>query len=379
MLHEPGREERKLKSWVYKLLYSKWPRIALGADDRYSIVILTPGDLPFFMGIALETCAGQDLTHVEEIIVVPDSQIQPGFEERFRQFTAGYPHPNVRLARLSAAEIAFNRFHPNPFNNCWHQLVTGIEHATTRHILLHDVDLFLLEPGMLRRHFEAYRSAGVDCMGVSPVWDDWFRRQHLDHLVATWELMFDKQWALQFKPWQHRAHLGEVAGELHSCDMMLWPQAHTPADRIRLHDQGSAFVHFNHVTSTYRLFQKASGSWEDSHFRLLLIRILIDAYDPSGWRYPLPSVARLAQGLADASQRITYLAPETRSHYPEFRRKFEELLASGTMGRERTEVARRALAPFDAAFGASATSHGRGVEVGQPSPRQAEGRASAKV
>ncbi len=64
--------------------------------------------------------------------------------------------------------------------------------------------------------------------------------------------------------------------------MMLWPQCQTPPEQIERHQQEWGFIHFSHVVSTYRRFQQSKEAFEDSYFRILLIRLLIDAYDQSG-------------------------------------------------------------------------------------------------
>ncbi len=345
---------------VYKRLYSTWQPPVAEPTPGYSMIMLTPGDLPFFLKISLEVCATQNPEHLVETIVVPDSKLMRGFSELLNEWAKDYPISPVRMVTLSPLEIAFNRYHRNPFNNCWHQLIRGIEALRTPYALLHDVDLFILEPDFLKKHYEACVAQNVSLMGVSKVWDGWYEQQGLDHLVATWELMFKADWARSFQPWEHRGHRGIVAGQSHSFDMMLWPQCQTPPEQISRHDREWGFIHFNHVTSTYRRFQQSKGAYEDSYFRILLMRLLIDAYDQSGWRYDIPSLEALRKGLSDASNRVTYLKEETFQHYAEFRAKLQELISSKLLDEQKATILSEGIAPFDRVFGqANATSLSR--------------------
>ena len=336
---------------VYKWLYSEWNKAAANPTPGYSIIMITPGDLPFFLKIALEVCALQDPEHLVETIVVPDSKLAWGFSDLLQQWAKDYPISPVRLVTLNPFEIAFNRYHRNPFNNCWHQLIRGIEALKTPHALLHDMDLFILEPNFLKRHYEACLAKGVACLGVSKVWDSWYTEQGLDHLVATWELMFESSWARSFQPWEHRGHNGIVAGQSHAFDMMLWPQCQTPPQQIARHQKEWGFIHFNHVISTYRRFQQSKGAYEDSYFRILLMRLLIDAYDRSGWRYDIPSLDVLKKGLITSSNRVTYLQEETRQNYPEFRSKLQSLIDSKILDDEKVSILSEGIRSFDRVFG----------------------------
>lgn len=338
---------------VYKRLYSSWQAPVAELTPGYSLIMLTPGDLPFFLKISLEVCATQNPEHLVETIVVPDSKLMPGFSQLLDEWAQEYPAGPVRLVTLSPLEIAFNRYHRNPFNNCWHQLIRGIDALRTPYALLHDVDLFILESEFLKQHYEACVAQDVSCMGVSKVWDSWYEEQGLDHLVATWELMFKAEWARSFQPWEHRGHQGVVAGQSHAFDMMLWPQCQTPPEQISRHQQEWGFIHFNHVTSAYRRFQQSKGAYEDSYFRILLMRLLIDAYDRSGWRYDIPSLESLRKGLSDSANRVTYLEEKTFQNYAEFRAKLQELINSKLLDEQKATILAQGIAPFDRAFGST--------------------------
>lgn len=337
------------KADVWKSLYSEWHRPSDALQPGYTLLMLIPGDLPVFLKIALEVCATQNPEHLVETLVIPD-KLMPGFPELLDQWKSEYKNSPVRLVKLKLLEEVVTRTQNNPHTNCWLQIIRGIEAVKTRHALWHDADLFITEPNFMKLHYEQCVEKQFGCLGVSKAWDQWYEEQGLSHLTATWEIMLDVNWFKSFKPWEHRGHDGEVAGKPHTFDITFWPQCQTPPEKVGRHEREWGFVHFNYVIGTYRWFQRSKTTFEDEHFRLLLVRLLINAYDRSGWSYEVPPADVLAKGMTDASNRVTYLKPETRQRYPEFRRKLQNLMDSGLLDREKVSIMQEGVRAFDAAF-----------------------------
>src|SRR5262249_1132984 len=175
-------------------------------------------------------------------------------------------------------------------SNHFLQVHAGTAAATTTHVLLHDADLFIEDPGFMARHYRRCADEGLACLGVSPAWDDWLREHGFGHVVATWELMMDTRWAREFAPWQPRNHRARLDGEEHAFDLTLYPQALTAPARCALHDATASLEHFNYVLGIYRNFQRARGApFEDSGFQLLLIRLLSDALESAPGDVPAAS------------------------------------------------------------------------------------------
>ncbi len=339
----------------WKLFYTQWDKPETEPIPGYTIMILAPGDLPFFLKIAMEICATQNSEHLVETLIIPDNKLMPGFSERLEAWSKDYPISPIRMVPQKPIEKLFTRFHKNAHNNCWLQMVRGINAVRTTHALWHDVDLFILESDFLKTHYETCASKDLACLGVSRAWDSpWFQEQGINHLVGTWELMLNTNWVRSFKPWQHRGHDEVIGGQLHTCDISFWPQYLTPPEQVGRHQKEWGFVHFNYVTGTYRRFQQNPGPFEDEHFRLLLVRMLIDAYDKSGWSYEVPSLNDLAKGITDGSSRVTYVQEQTHQHYPEFRAKLQQLIESGLLNDEKASVLENGVRPFDQALGIKA-------------------------
>ena len=338
------------KATLWKWFYTQWSQSVVEPLPGYTILLMVPGDLPVFLKIALEICASQNPKHLIETLVIPDKWI-PGFDELLENWARDYSISPLRLVRLKPLEYAITHYQNNPHTNCWLQMLRGVEAVRTTHALWHDADLFICEPRFLKTHYETCAAQQLACLGVSPVWDTWYRQQGINHLTATWELIFDVNWLRSFKPWEHRGHDGIVAGKPHTFDITFWPQCQTRSDQIGYYYKEWGFIHFNYVVGTYRWFQKSKGAFEDGNFRLLLVRLLIDAYNPAGWSYEVPLIEELAKGLTDSCSRVTYLKQETRQQYPEFRTKLQRLIDSNLLNAQRVSVLSDGVKPFDRAFG----------------------------
>jgi hypothetical protein len=338
------------KGDVYRLLYPSWRGARPADEPGYSLLLPVPGDLPVFLRIALEVCGAQDPEHRVETLVLPDGT-PPGFARAYERAARNWDGGPLRLLPLRRSERAVARWRKNPHLNHWMQLMTGVRAARATHAVWHDADLFVDDPQFLRGHYERCRDRRLAGLGLSEAWDDWYRRHGLDHVVSTWEMVVEVPWARSFAPWEHRGHDGEVDGRPVTFDTSFRPQTRTAPERIGLTDAPPRFVHFNHTICRYREFQRArqrGRAWEDRTFRVLLVRLLADVFDDSGWEYEAPPVTELLRGLEDPAAPVTYRAPETRDGYAAFRAQLDELADARLIGAARADALRAAVAPFDA-------------------------------
>jgi hypothetical protein len=348
---DPSRARRLLKRAAWRTLYPRW-RGGTDAAEGYTILIPVPGDLPVFTHLALAGLARQDPDGRTEIIVIPDRST-PDFASTLAQSAALFPPGVVRPARIGARARAIQRVSGDPSLNHFFQLFHGITAARTKYAVLHDVDLFINDVGFLAERYRRCRDDGLACLGLELVFnDEWYERHGLGPVLATWELMFEIDWLRAFPPWQAHLHYRNVNGGVHMFDTMDYPQVHIPSERRRLAEAPDAFVHFRQVITVFRRFQLADGRpYEDVRFRLLLIRLLMDAFGGSDSRLPPPPVDELARGITDASAPVTYRSPGIEANYSSFRLMLGFVTAGPLVDPDRAERIERALAPFDAAFG----------------------------
>jgi hypothetical protein len=343
-----------MKSIIWKALYGHWRRPRVAPVPGYSLLLLMPGDLPFFLEIFLRVFAGKRTDSLVEALVIPDL-VPAGFRDRFDRFRGHWPHGDVRLVTLRPVDRYVVKLARNPHANCWLQLVNGVNAARGTHALFHDSDLFVIAPDFFESRYQACARDRLACLGLGPAWDPWYRENGLGHVTATWELLFDLDWMRSYRPWKHRGHDGSVRGRAHTFDITFLPQSLSPPGRIARHEDWTGFVHFNYVICTYRHFQNSRGPFEDDYFRILLIRLLIDAFDPGGWVYDAPPLDELVRGLADPSRRVTYRSEKAAVQFGEFRAKLQNLLDSPILDPSQAGRIAEGIEPFDQAFGMSAS------------------------
>jgi hypothetical protein len=369
-MRDPEALTHAAKNLPWRVAYRSWPP-AGDLIPGYTLMLPVPADLPVFLYLALQNAALQDAKDRVETIVVPD-QASVEFERSFALARAQFDVGPLRLTTPGRKAEIFRRIaRDDPPKNYFLQIEAGVRAATSTHLLLHDADLFILDPRFLAEHYRRCAEQRLACLGVSPCWDNWLREHSFGHVVATWELMLDIGWLRSFAPWEHRGQHAWLDGEFHGFDVMLYTQARTSPERCRLHEVGDRFVHFNWVIGMYRQFRRGGvRPFRDRRFVLLLIRLLDDALRS---RLPvhaspvdLPTVERLARGISDHTQPIIY-SDIHRDTYHEFRGKLDRILSSPLFGDATAEMIDRAIRPFDVAYdyvlGSSAKtpdSHARG-------------------
>jgi len=339
-----------LTDLFWSTMYRRWRTRSPSLRAGYTILLPVPGDLPVFLKVALQVCAAQRMEKCLELLVIPDKPSK-AFAREYDSSKAQWPALPLRLITLRGLDAWVTRTLNNPSKNHWLQLIAGINASKSTHVLFHDADLFISEPDFVEQHYQKCVASNLDCLGVSKVWDPWYDEHGYDWLTATWEMLARVDWLRQFAPALHRGHTGPIAGTKHVFDTTLAAQCRTPRERIGRHEREFGFVHFNYVISTYRAFQNRKGAFHDDDHRLLLIRLLVDAFDDSNWPYDVPSLAVLETGASDADADVTSATAKSRQSYPGFRAKMEELMSSPVLSMEQSRRMRHAIAPFDRVFG----------------------------
>jgi hypothetical protein len=337
------------KASIFKLFYSQWRIKPYKKSPGYTILLTTPADLPVFLKIAMNLLSLQKHDSLVEVLVIPD-KVSQHFLDYFASLRQKWHICPIRIIKLLPLDRLFINLIRKVYRTHWFQMVRGVEAVRSTHAVFHDADLFFTENDFLEKHYKTCQSHKLVCFGVSEIWDSRFREQGFGHLVATWEMMFDIDWFRSFKPWQHRCQKGFVDGKFLEFDLCFLPQCLTTPNKIR-QKQEHGFIHFNYVITSYRIFQKSQGPYEDRGFCLLLIRLLIDMYDRSNCYSQVPLIHELEKGLTDNNQRVTYRKYSTRKYYPTFRLKLQRLIDSGVIDAEKKLILQKEVALFDNTFG----------------------------
>lgn len=330
--------------------YMTWRPQAPPSRDGYTLLMPVPGDLPILTRLALDVCRRQDPTGRRETLLLPD-RLTPEWLDLVALLTATPDAGAVRWVALDTFDALMAERYPDAALINWLQWVRGVEAVTTPHAVWHDSDLFFTDPRFLLDHVTTCVARGLAVYGVSPPWDAWYAACELHHVTAAWEIAFAVDWARRFTPWEHRGQEAWYAGQLRRFDITCWPQVNTPAARIGRRPDEQGFVHFNYVASTYRALQAAIGPFEDTHYRLLLLRLLADAYGEPSSAASIPTLGDLIAGSEDDAARVTYRRATTRANWPAFRAKLAPLLAGGILDGATTDGLREGVARFAGAHG----------------------------
>ncbi|MBL8897043.1 MAG: hypothetical protein JNM84_05425 [Planctomycetes bacterium] len=322
-----------------------------------SLLLTVPPDLPVFLELAVELCRRQDPRHLVEGLVIPDQRTRE-FRALFEQVRSRWPELPLRLVEPGPIARGLRPWLRVGSVIHWLQLVAGVNAARGSHVLLHDVDLFVRERGLFTRLYERCRDEQLACAGIArPSADaEWQGAASCAHLVAVRDVLFAQSWLREQSPNALRPQLGQVPEGRFWFETSLLAQARCAPERIG-GPEPLEQVHFEYVIGTYRKFQRTRGPYEDANFRLLLIRLFIEAFARLPWNYELPTLEELARGLEDPRQRVFYGA-RARQGYERFRAELAPLLSSahGFVDERAATTLRTALQPFDAAFLASCAS-----------------------
>ena len=307
-------------------LYPRWPNTR-PAVDGYTVLMPMPGDLPVFLDLALAGFAKQDPAGHVETLVIPD-RVTPKFVKAFNRSAGRAAWGPTRLVRIGRRGRALYRIRNGPWNddisaralsravrtsrlNCFLESYYGAATVTSTHAVLHDADLFLLDPHFLAVRYRRCSEWGLGWLGVEPrlMWnreqkcfEDWYERDGLGPVLSTWELMFDVRWLRRFPPWQMHGQSHRFQGAERDFDSMDYVQVRTPPECRGLWEAPDDYAHFNWAISSYRLFQESAGRpFSDEKFRILLIRLLSDAFGHGDESHQLPSARELARGIGDGA------------------------------------------------------------------------------
>ncbi len=130
-----------------------------------------------------------DLSSAKEVILVfdrPPALMPEGFAERLDEARGGMP---VRLLHYTDAQHAAADRIRWGWVYAWMSWTTGIANATTRHVILHDLDAMPIDPGFFERRYKLALESDATFFGIR-----WYRGngiEHADRLTTTFEMVMD--------------------------------------------------------------------------------------------------------------------------------------------------------------------------------------------
>lgn len=307
--------------------------------------------------IALNSIFRQDLSKVVEVLIIPDGASEQivGIVGKYRRMA---PVP-TRLVRLNMKSRMCVSLAGHPNMNHFVQIINGVVQAAGTHILLHDADLFLKPGTFLRDYYLFARSKDYDVVGVSRRLEEQCTGG-ADHLVATWEMLAKKEWFMRYPPYYHKGRKVKVGGRDINFDTTLYPQFLTPREKISVSDDVFSHVHFHYVISVYRKYVQGEKIKAKFYMRLLLLRLLVDAWQDQTSdvpvHVPIPLIddyLRSARGLGSTVPREVF---KEVGPYKWFRGNIEKLLSFEVLPDRVAAHIRENLPALDACFGYEGSS-----------------------
>jgi hypothetical protein len=326
--------KRFLRQKLIEYAYSRWSKSDRGLSDGYTILLPIPSDLPVFLSLALEIIKKQDLTHLKEVLIIPDWPSLP-FEKFCTDITRNYNNLPIRFVPLGLKDQLAWTLTKGITTRHFTQLVRGIDETRTEYAIIHDSDAFLLPGDFLKTQYEACRNRGLAAFGVG------FRRSMMREgrgtFINTWEMTFSVGWAKSFRPFMHKGQSSVVKGRRQEFDTMLLPQYLTDANLIDWTPRYGDFLHFRYVIATYRNFLNGKRVLPNYGLKLFLIRILIDVFDISGWHYShVPEHSEFLEGKFGLSDLQSH--PDGLRHIHGFKETLRGIIHAKIFSQHQSEV-----------------------------------------
>lgn len=336
---------------LYQVLFNSWRSSMKNLRPGYTALLTVPHDLPIFLEIALRNIAAQDLHSLVEILVIPD-QPSAEFRNLFEVSKKKYELPPLRLIEMNMRDKLVGRLNNTPAWYHFLQLKNGAEAANTTHLLFHDADLFLAPGDFLESRFRECVEKKLSALGVDLPPHRGGNNFVSQYMVATWEMMATREWLMRFKPIQHKSNFRYLDGRKVRFDTTLWPQYQTDPTEFALHGMDAhTYVHFGNIVTTYRKFRRARKPYEDTRFRVLLIRLLIDAMgSEAAQNIYVPSIEECVAGIDGKSRTVSYAESKTASIYKGFRDQIRGLSGLNVLAEAAIDSIEKSIRPFDEAF-----------------------------
>ena len=218
----------------------------------YSILLGTPWDLVHLLPVNLRFIERMDLTDLDQLFVVFDRCHRDGMDEveadmkrRFPSLPLRFMHYPEKPGRL-VERLDISTFY-NSMNT-----VLALSECRTRHYLLHDFDLYPIDPSYFRGMYEAMRDDDLHFTGLE--FTPFYELTEDDAVIGTWALGMDAEWVRsKWRPIHcfHKMH--KYDGRWIKLDPYSWLQLQTTKRRLAGEFDGRA-CHVKNLCSTYLRF-----------------------------------------------------------------------------------------------------------------------------
>ncbi len=216
----------------------------------YSIILGVPWGLRHLLPVNLRFVARTDLTDLVKLYIVFDRTQRPGAEDLIRDVHQSFAQlPIEFLFHPPVAGKIVERINVSTYYNSMN-CVTALSQCRTKYALLHDFDLYPLEPGYFREVVQAMQQRGLRFCGLEYTLFDGLTEE--DRLIGTWCLGMDVEWLrANHRPIDCFQRIARLDGRLIQLDPFSYLQTKTSErDLVKTLD-GRACCHVGNLCGTY--------------------------------------------------------------------------------------------------------------------------------
>lgn len=183
-----------------------------------------------------------DLTNAKEVILVfdrPPALMPEGFADRLEEARGDMP---IRLLHYSDAQHAAAERIRWGWVYAWMSWTTGIAHAATQHVILHDLDAMPINPSFFENRYRLACDSDATFLGIR-----WYRGnglEHADQLTTTFEMVMDAARVRETtEPYQAFNRIDTFNGKSVEFDTFLYTQSLLPGESDQVPIDETDVVH----------------------------------------------------------------------------------------------------------------------------------------
>jgi hypothetical protein len=195
-------------------------------EPGHTLAVACHDRLPEILRPNFELLCKQDLSNLRETVVSFDGPRTHKLAAAAQDMQRRFPQLKLRFLYLDPAQTAMLRLIGWGWVNCWLSYCKCIGAATTRYVLLHDMDAMLLDRDLLERRYRAIREREDHFLGVC--WYTYRGLKESDRLLYIVEMALDAVYVrTRFRPIDLFNHVCMLNGKALDLDTMLHAQLAT--------------------------------------------------------------------------------------------------------------------------------------------------------
>jgi len=256
-----------------------WSKLTT-AQEGYTAIVGCKHEMLLVANVTISLLVCQKSPNLRKIILVVDSVTTPELLSKAAKVAGSAGSIPIEVLFYTSAQHALARSFQLPYLYSWLSWCIGISAAGTTHIMLQDLDAFLLADDILEDRYVAMVNQQLSYFGDSAYNANGILAT--DGLVTTWELFIDLPFLREaFEPIDLFNRVGFHGGRSVDYDTLLWCQTqkgksgHSLIDRVKM-------VHPSQVVSQYTELQRKGRYVAPSGNNLYWIPYLIDLGGENG-------------------------------------------------------------------------------------------------